>query len=169
MERLKEILVSLWLNRGAVISTAIVIGILCLLCSCTRTITQYVPQYHTKYINQIQRDTIIKSDSVYIKEFVKGDTIFSTKYKYVYLDKIKLKLDTIFQSDTITLYVDRPQTLHQLSETELELQYQKNQNLQLRVLLGLGLAIIISMVICQFRKPLKKVINMIRNFICRLV
>lgn len=67
----------------------------------------YVPEYHTSYI--AKTDTLIKNDSVYLKDSVfietKGDTIYYNKvsckdrYHYIY----KIVNDTIIKNDTISV------------------------------------------------------------------
>lgn len=68
--------------------------------SCTKTI--YVPVKETEYIERISKDTIVSKDSVYIKEFIKGDTIYLTEYRYKDRYKTKIERDTICKTDTIT-------------------------------------------------------------------
>lgn len=79
-------------------------AILFLLCSCK---TKYVPvpEYHTEYITKtdsfIQRDSIYKTDSVYM--WLKGDTVYKEKYTTVYKDKWREKYvcDTLIKTDSI--------------------------------------------------------------------
>lgn len=61
--------------------------------------TTYVPieSNRTEYINAIQRDSIHLYDSVFIKE--KNDTVFYTRYKYLYRNKFTT--DTIIKTDSI--------------------------------------------------------------------
>ena len=56
------------------------------------------------YFSAIHRDSIIVRDSIYIVE--KGDTVYKTKFKYIYRDRIIH--DTIFtqKCDTITKVVE---------------------------------------------------------------
>lgn len=74
----------------------ILIAMIALLASC-KTIKQveYIDRYH----NNVSRDTItrIDRDSIYIKEWQKGDTIYLTKYveRIKYKDKVSIKIDTI--------------------------------------------------------------------------
>lgn len=60
---------------------------------------QYVPVETTKteYVSKI--DTTIIKDSVFIDRWSKADTVFLTKYKYKYIEKIKR--DTLHRVDTI--------------------------------------------------------------------
>ena len=56
-----------------------------------------VDRWHTQYViqNVHHRDTVITKDSVYIREWMKGDTVYIEKYKdrYVYRDRWR---DSIF-------------------------------------------------------------------------
>lgn len=61
----------------------------------------YIPVESTKteYVNVIQRDSIHLYDSIFIKE--KNDTVFYTKYKYLYQNKFRT--DTIIKIDSIQI------------------------------------------------------------------
>lgn len=76
------------------------------LAGCSRT--QYVPVETVRrdsiYLTQIQRDSIYKYDSIYIKE--RGDTVFVDRYKYLFVDK--LRHDTLYLSRTDTVRVPYP-------------------------------------------------------------
>lgn len=78
------------------ISTILIL--LLFLAGCKSRMT-YVPveSIRTEYINTIQRDSVHLYDSVFIKE--KGDTVFFTKYKYLY--QSKFVTDTIIKTDSI--------------------------------------------------------------------
>lgn len=56
------------------------------------------------YINQVQRDSIYRHDSIYIRE--KGDTVWVEKYKYLFVDK--LRHDTLYLSRTDSIRVPYP-------------------------------------------------------------
>lgn len=72
------------------------------------------PIYITKtHVDTIKQKELINTyDSVYISQYIKGDTIIVSKYKYKYIDKIKsdtiIKLDSIpyiqYQDKIITKY-----------------------------------------------------------------
>jgi hypothetical protein len=69
-----------------------------------------VPEYHhdSIYITKVQHDSIFQHDSVYVKEYTKGDTVYlettkwQTKYKEVYL------CDTMFVEKTDSVRVPYP-------------------------------------------------------------
>lgn len=60
---------------------------------------QYVPVETTKteYVSKV--DTTIIKDSVFIDRWRKADTVYLTKFKYKYIEKIKR--DTLHRVDTI--------------------------------------------------------------------
>ena len=60
---------------------------------------QYIPveTVKTEYRDNFVRDSIVRYDSIYIKE--KGDTLIFERYRYLYRDKFVR--DSIFINDTI--------------------------------------------------------------------
>ncbi len=81
------------------ITTILLTCILTVYISGCKSKTIYVPVESTKteYINTIHRDSIHSYDSIFIKE--KNDTVFFTKYKYLYQNKFRT--DTIIKIDSI--------------------------------------------------------------------
>ena len=71
------------------------------------------------YINQVQRDSIYRHDSVYIRE--KGDTVWMERYKYVYRDKVVHD----------TMYVNRTDTIREPYPVEKELTRWQQMKLEL--------------------------------------
>lgn len=69
---------------------------------------QYVPvetiKRDTTYISQIKIDSIYHRDSIYVEH--KGDTIYLSKYKYLY--KYIEKHDTLWREKTDTIQVVYP-------------------------------------------------------------
>jgi hypothetical protein len=78
--------------------TNITIASLLLLCGSCGTI-HYVPiqTVKTEYRDKIVRDSIVRYDSVFVKEL--GDTVYMERYRYLYRDKIVR--DSIHFTDTI--------------------------------------------------------------------
>lgn len=76
------------------------------LASCKQV--QYVPVEKVRldsiYLTQIQRDSIYKYDSIYVRD--KGDTVFVDRYRYLFVDK--LRRDTMYISRIDTLRVPYP-------------------------------------------------------------
>ena len=77
-----------------------------LLCGCRQT--QYVPVvtilHDSIYLTQMQRDSILRYDSVYVAD--KGDTVWLEKYKYLYRDR--WRVDTLVSVRTDTVSVPYP-------------------------------------------------------------
>lgn len=69
---------------------------------------QYVPvetiKVDTTYISQIKIDSIYHRDSIYVEH--KGDTVYLSKYKYLY--KYIEKHDTLWREKTDTIQVAYP-------------------------------------------------------------
>lgn len=79
--------------------------------------TKYVsvPEYHTEYI--VKTDTFAKVDSVYLKDSVfvyhNGDTVIINKvaYRDRYHNLYKVRVDTIFKRDSISVPYPTERTL----------------------------------------------------------
>lgn len=69
------------------------------LVSCTTVRYVEVPTVKTEYRDRTSIDTLIRNDSIIIRE--KGDTILIEKYEYLY--KTKEVKDTVHIADTITV------------------------------------------------------------------
>lgn len=71
----------------------------CTLVSCTKTV--YTPIESTRvdtiYQTLYKTDSVAKIDSVYIKEVIKGDTVYLEKTKYHFRDRTKMVTDTIVE------------------------------------------------------------------------
>lgn len=98
-------------------------------CGTTKVIEVPVDRVRTEYIDRHSVDTIIKNDSIVIRE--KGDTTFLEKYKYLY--KYVYRTDTVLKTDTIT----KIQTV----EVVKEVNKVKNWQIGLMVLGGSALAL----------------------------
>lgn len=68
-------------------------------CTATKYIEVPVDRVKIEYRDRTLIDTLIRNDSVIIRE--RGDTVFMEKYKYLY--RIKEVKDTINITDTITI------------------------------------------------------------------
>lgn len=88
--------------RGILIAVLLLI-----LSSCTATklveVEKPIPveTVRTEYINKLYRDSIFVHDS--IDRYIKGDTVFQYKYKYIY--KYFNRTDTICKTDSIQVPV----------------------------------------------------------------
>ncbi len=91
------------------------------LCSCRNV--KYIPVETVRadsiFINQVQRDSIYRHDSIYIRE--KGDTVWMEKYKYIYRDKIVRD----------TMYINRTDTIRDPYPVEKELTRWQQMKLEL--------------------------------------
>ena len=85
----------------------IIIAIAALCLSACKSI-KYVPvetiKVDTTYISQIKIDSIYHRDSIYVEH--KGDTVYLSKYKYLY--KYIEKHDTLWREKTDTIQVAYP-------------------------------------------------------------
>lgn len=76
------------------------------ICSCRSV--KYVPvetvRHDTLYINKVRRDSIVKYDSIHVRE--KGDTVWLEKYRYLFVDK--WRTDTVYLSRTDSVQVPYP-------------------------------------------------------------
>lgn len=81
--------------RGPVI----ILLILFLQISCTRTVYVPVESTRTEYRDNFLRDSVHIHDSIYIHG--RNDTLWVEKYRTVYQDRIRI--DSIFRQDTIRI------------------------------------------------------------------
>ena len=83
-----------------------ILALFCLLCGCRQT--QYVPVvtilHDSIYLTQMQRDSILRYDSIYVRDA--GDTVWLEKYKYLYRDR--WRVDTLVSVRTDTVGVPYP-------------------------------------------------------------
>lgn len=87
----------------AIIIFGVIIAVLLGMCSCTRTI--YVPvtsvQHDSIYLHTHSRDSIFVHDSVTIRE--KGDTIWLTRWRTEYRDRILRDTAYIERRDSVAV------------------------------------------------------------------
>lgn len=106
-ERLKAGCFQLLAVVGSVIAA---IAICALLGSCTTT--KYVPviERHTDTLRivQHQRDSIYLSDSIYVSDFVRDDTVYKTVERWHTQYRDRTVRDTIYQSRTDSVPVPYP-------------------------------------------------------------
>lgn len=96
----------------ALLKRVILILALCLmLVGCKTTyvpIEKEVVKYDSIYIQSIKVDSVKEIDSVFVNTYIKGDTIFQDKYKYVYRYKDKLRIDTMLVERVDSVYIEKP-------------------------------------------------------------
>lgn len=123
---------------------------------CTKTV--YIPVTSTtteiEYRDRLQHDSIYFSDSVLIER--KGDTVFNTKIKYRYINK--LVRDTVNRFDSV--YVEKPIPV----ETTKEIyKLTKWQTWRLKVL-NILMATLFFLTLWKFQKPIFNIIKKIFGF-----
>lgn len=71
--------------------------IVCAMIGCTTT--KYVETIKTDTLHhyELQYDSIVRIDSIYEREYVKGDTVYLEKTKCHFRDKVKMVTDTIVE------------------------------------------------------------------------
>ena len=66
---------------------------------------QYVPvetvRLDSIYLTQTLRDSIYKYDSIYVRD--KGDTVFVDRYKYMFIDKVRVDTMVAVRVDTLSV------------------------------------------------------------------
>lgn len=77
--------------------------ILCSFAGCKTTEYVEVPVIHTEYVYRDRVDSVAVHDSVYIKEYQKGDTIKVVEYRYKDRFRYINTTDTLIQRDTISV------------------------------------------------------------------
>ena len=71
--------------------------------------TEYVevPVTHTEYVYRDRVDSVAVHDSIYIKEYQKGDTIRIVEYRYKDRFRYLYSTDTITVCDTVSVVVEK--------------------------------------------------------------
>ena len=115
-----------------------------LLASCSPKIVERV-KVVTEYRNVYQVDTTIQHDSVYIREWIKGDTVRIVEYRDKYIYRYKTIRDTLVKADSVAV--------ERIKEVKVEKPLSWSQRAKLGlfwwvVLAALGLGI------WTFRKPI---------------
>lgn len=111
-------------SLGRAIYFLIIIGlstVLSTLPGCSpRIIERVVYQHDTTVVHK--RDSIIRRDSVYVKEWMKGDTVFIEKYKdrYIYRDRwrdsVRVVRDSVAVETIKEIRVEKPLSWWQRSK-----------------------------------------------------
>lgn len=106
--------------RSASILLLYVLAVFCLLCGCRQM--QYVPVvtvlHDSVYVTQVQRDSIIRFDSVYIRDA--GDTVWLEKYKYLYRDRWRVDTLVSVRTDTVSVPLPVERKLTRWERVKLE-------------------------------------------------
>lgn len=114
---------------------------------CSRKFVERIVERHdTTYVNR--RDSLHIIDSVYVKEYVKGDTVFIEKFKdrYVYKDRWRDSISIKEVHDTTTV------------EKKVERELTAGQKMKINsfrwLLIGL-----LGFAVWTFRKPILKLVK----------
>ena len=103
-----------------------------------------------EYIDRIQRDSVILRDSIWQKEYIKGDTVYQDKYVYKYIYKDKFRTDTLIHEVHDTTQVQVP--------VEKKLSFAQKAKINSFWWL---LATVIGLLAWTFRKPIVSLIKKI--------
>lgn len=128
---------------------------LCLiLCSCSPRIVEHlVVQRDTTYITQHVRDSVFRRDSVWIREYVKGDTVRITEYRERWRDRIREVHDTVINLRVDSVAVDR------IKEVKVEKPLPIGKKLRLWAFLPL-----LALAVVGWRKELAKLVKLVMGF-----
>jgi len=124
----------------------IAIAVAMLLASCSPKIVERV-KVVTEYRNVYQVDTTIQHDSVYIREWVKGDTVRITEYRDKYIYRYKTIRDTLMKHDSLTV--------ERIKEVKVDKPLSWSQKARLRAFPWVLLAAM-GFGVWTFRKPLDR-------------
>lgn len=114
----------------------VILGLLFLSCTTTKTVEVPIETIKTEYINNIQYDSIYIKDS--IDRYIMGDTIYIYKQNTIY--KYKSKIDTLIKVDSIQV----PVYIETIKEINVLHNYQK-----ILIYLGLGFLLYIILTIIK--------------------
>ena len=119
---------------------------------------EIVERWHTQYVYQDvhHRDTLVTKDSVYIREYVKGDTVYIEKYKdrFVYRDRWRDSI--IVKRDSVAVET--------LKEVKVEKPLSWSQKVRIGAFPWLIL-VAVGLGVWTFRKPLRGCFTKLRELI----
>lgn len=105
------------------------------------------------YITKVKVDSIKEVDSVYINTYIKGDTIFQDKYKYVYRYKDKIRVDTLWVFGIDSVVIDSTRTIEKIVEVEKKLtKWQSFKQDIGGIAIGVAIILILYLVYTIYRK-----------------
>ena len=119
---------------------------------------EIVERWHTQYVYQDvhHRDTLVTKDSVYIREYVKGDTVYIEKYKdrFVYRDRWRDSI--IVKRDSVAV--------EPIKEVKVEKPLSWSQKVRIGAFPWL-LLVAVGLAVWTFRKPLRGCFTKLRELI----
>ena len=96
------------------------LALFCLLCGCRQT--QYVPVvtilHDSIYLTQMQRDSILRYDSIYVRD--NGDTLYVERWKYLYRDKLRVDTVSVVRVDSVSVPVPVEKPLSRWERVKIE-------------------------------------------------
>lgn len=99
------------------------------------------------YITKVKVDSIKEVDSVYINTYIKGDTIYQDKHKYVYRYKDKVRVDTLWVFGIDSVVVDSTKTITITKEVEKPLTWWQKLKQDIG---GIAIGVLLSVIIAFF-------------------
>lgn len=99
------------------------------------------------YITKVKVDSIKEVDSVYINTYIKGDTIYQDKHKYVYRYKDKIRVDTLWVFGIDSVVVDSTKTITITKEVEKPLTWWQKLKQDIG---GIAIGVLLSVIIAFF-------------------
>ena len=85
---------------------AIIIAMVCVGCKSVEYVEVETIRLDTLHHYELQYDSIVRIDSIYEREYVKGDTIYKEKEVHRYRNTHKAKVDTV--RETKVEYIEKP-------------------------------------------------------------
>ena len=125
---------------------------LCFLSALPSCSPRIIEKVRTEYVTQEvhHRDTIITRDSVYIREWMKGDTVFVEKYKDRFVYRDRWRDSVLVQVDSFAI------------ERVKEVQVEKPLSWGKRAKIGAFWWLVSALILCAgwiFRKPLVAILK----------
>lgn len=131
---------------GYLVTVLLLVAIAFVLCGCSTT--KYVPvesiRIDTVYQSNIIRDSVYLHDSVYVKEWQKGDTVFLDRDRWHTKYVEKEIHDTLYQSKVDSIQVPYP--------VEKELTWWQRTKIEFGEVMFLLLFIVFGIIIIKIRK-----------------
>ncbi len=97
-----------------------ILAVFSMLCGCRQM--QYVPVvtvlHDSVYVVQTHRDSILRYDSIYVRDA--GDTVWLEKYKYLYRDRVRVDTLVSVRTDTVSVPVPVERKLTRWERVKLE-------------------------------------------------
>lgn len=108
-------------------------------CSTGRTVERVVVKSDTCYMERVRKDSVLLHDSVFVTEYMRGDTVFRDRYKWQYVYKDRLLRDTS--------YVAVRDTVREVRTVEVEKKLSKWQRLRLHIADVLLVGIVVGLLL----------------------